>query len=122
MAFDLSYSTLRPSKRGFVRGLGLMLGLLVLGGCKAGQRQQPVAEARDTAGASARQEESRMWMTIGERRFAITLADTDAARAFVAQLPLTLDMAELTATKSTPTCRRRCPPMHTGRERSTAVI
>ena len=36
-----------------------------------------------------------MWMTVGERRFAITLADTAAARAFAARLPLTLDMAEL---------------------------
>ncbi|PPJ41321.1 hypothetical protein C0063_15855 [Pseudoxanthomonas sp. KAs_5_3] len=36
-----------------------------------------------------------MWMTVGERRFAITFADTAAARAFVARLPLTLDMAEL---------------------------
>ena len=36
-----------------------------------------------------------MWMTIGERRFAITLADTEAARAFAAMLPLTLDMEEL---------------------------
>jgi hypothetical protein len=38
-----------------------------------------------------------MWMTIGERRFAITLADNAAARAFEAQLPLTLDMSELNA-------------------------
>ena len=36
-----------------------------------------------------------MWMTVGERRFAITLNDNAAARAFAAQLPLTLDMAEL---------------------------
>ena len=36
-----------------------------------------------------------MWMTVGERRFAITLTDNPAARAFAAQLPLTLDMAEL---------------------------
>ena len=36
-----------------------------------------------------------MWMTVGERRFAITLADNSAARAFAAQLPLTLDMSEL---------------------------
>lgn len=36
-----------------------------------------------------------MWMTIGERRFAVTLADSVAARAFAARLPLTLDMAEL---------------------------
>src|SRR5688572_31711263 len=34
-------------------------------------------------------------MTIGKRRFAITLADNAAARAFAAQLPLTLDMGEL---------------------------
>ena len=36
-----------------------------------------------------------MWMIVGERRFAITLADNEAARAFAALLPLTLDMAEL---------------------------
>ena len=36
-----------------------------------------------------------MWMTVGERRFAITLANNAAARAFAAQLPLTLDMSEL---------------------------
>ena len=36
-----------------------------------------------------------MWMTVGEHRFAITLADTAAARAFSALLPLTLDMGEL---------------------------
>jgi Tfp pilus assembly protein PilP len=48
------------------------------------------------AGAvSAQPEELRMWMTVGERRFAITLTDNAAARAFAAQLPLTLDMSEL---------------------------
>ncbi|GAB3095150.1 cyclophilin-like fold protein [Cupriavidus yeoncheonensis] len=36
-----------------------------------------------------------MWMTVGEHRFAITLADNAAARAFAALLPLTLDMTEL---------------------------
>ena len=36
-----------------------------------------------------------MWMTVGERRFAITLTDNAAARAFAAQLPMTLDMSEL---------------------------
>lgn len=36
-------------------------------------------------------------MSIGTRRFAITLADNAAARAFAAQLPLTLDMADLNA-------------------------
>jgi hypothetical protein len=36
-----------------------------------------------------------MWMIVGERRFALTLTDNAAARAFVARLPLTLDMSEL---------------------------
>ena len=36
-----------------------------------------------------------MWLTVGERRFAVTLTDNSAARAFAAQLPLTLDMSEL---------------------------
>lgn len=36
-----------------------------------------------------------MWMTIGQRRFAITLADTEAARAFAGLLPLTIDMDDL---------------------------
>lgn len=36
-----------------------------------------------------------MWMTVGERRFAITLVDNEAAREFAAMLPLTLDMEEL---------------------------
>jgi hypothetical protein len=40
-------------------------------------------------------EELRMWMTVGERRFAITLADNAAARAFAGMLPLALDMTEL---------------------------
>ena len=36
-----------------------------------------------------------MWMTIGEQRFAITLVDNAAARAFAKRLPLTLDMSDL---------------------------
>ncbi|PJE54470.1 hypothetical protein TY87_15615 [Marinomonas sp. BSi20584] len=36
-----------------------------------------------------------MWITIGEHRFAAVLADTEAAREFLAMLPLTLDMADL---------------------------
>ena len=36
-----------------------------------------------------------MWMTVGDRRFAITLNDSETAHEFVAQLPLTLDMSEL---------------------------
>ena len=39
--------------------------------------------------------ERRIWMAVGERRFAVTLADNEAARAFAARLPLTLDMPDL---------------------------
>ena len=88
----------RSSKRRWLRGFGWVVGLLALGGCKASQPDAPVAVvaiAQDAARAPANPEEDRMWMTIGERRFAITLAHTAAARAFAAQLPLTLDMAEL---------------------------
>lgn len=77
-----------------LRGLGLLCGLLVLGGCDAAQ---PGASGSRVAAAAAtvQPEESRMWMSIGERRFAITLADTEAARAFAAMLPLSIDMADL---------------------------
>ncbi len=36
-----------------------------------------------------------MWMTVGEHRFAITLADSAASAAFASLLPFTLEMAEL---------------------------
>ena len=42
-----------------------------------------------------------MWMTVGERRFAVTLTDNAAARAFVELLPLTLEMAELNGNEKT---------------------
>ena len=80
------------------RGLSMLLGLFVLGGCEAGQAStsgSPAVAAADASPASVRPEESRMWMTVGERRFAITLADNVAAHAFAAHLPLTLDMSEL---------------------------
>jgi hypothetical protein len=81
-----------------MRRLRALLGLLALGACEAGQPATlgvPAAVAAEAAPPSARPEESRMWMTVGERRFAITLADNAAARAFAAQLPLTLEMSEL---------------------------
>ena len=78
-----------------LRGLGLLFGLLMLGGCEAGQPGTSSSPAVAAAAATVQPEESRMWMTLGERRFAITLADTEAARAFAAMLPLTIDMADL---------------------------
>lgn len=52
----------------------------------------PAAAAGPNANATG---EQRIWMAVGERRFSITLADNEAARAFAAQLPLTLDMPDL---------------------------
>jgi len=80
------------------RGLSLLLGLLVLGACQAGQPPTPgtlAVTGSDVAASSVKPEESRMWMIVGERRFAITLTDNLAARAFAAQLPLTLELVEL---------------------------
>jgi hypothetical protein len=70
----------------------------VLGGYAAGQPSKPpspTVASTDAAAAPIEQEESRMWMTVGERRFAITWADNPTAHAFAALLPLTMDMAEL---------------------------
>lgn len=81
-----------------LRGVSLLLGLLVLGGCEAGQQSasgSPAVAAADVAAASVKPEESRVWMTVGETRFAITLADNAAGRGFAALLPLTSDMSEL---------------------------
>ncbi len=78
--------------------MGLLCGLFVLGGCSAAQpgaSAAPATTSTTATAASIQPEESRMWMTVGERRFAITLADTEAARAFVAMLPLTIDMPDL---------------------------
>jgi len=72
--------------------------MLVLGACKHGNAlaSEPAAPTgTDTVSPTARPEEARMWMSVGERRFAIQLIDNAAARAFAAQLPLTLDMSEL---------------------------
>lgn len=49
----------------------------------------------DAASASSITEKYPMWMTVGEQRFAITLADNAAARTFVTLLPLTLEMSDL---------------------------
>ncbi len=110
--FGTNISRRRARSPRVLRGLSLLLALLVVGsGCEAGQDPPSgsrAVTAADGSPASTRQEE-RMWMTVGERRFAITLTDNAAARAFAAQLPLTLDMSELKAMRSTPTCGDRYP-------------
>lgn len=44
---------------------------------------------------------SRMWMTVGERRFAVTMEANEATQAFAALLPLTVDMSDLNANEKT---------------------
>lgn len=81
-----------------LRVLSPLFTLLVLTPCNAGNQpaQSPLAVTIEHVGAAvAKPEELRMWISVGEHRFALTLTDNAAARAFAAQLPLTLDMAEL---------------------------
>jgi hypothetical protein len=59
--------------------------------------------------ASANQEESRVWMSAGGTRFAITLTDNAAARAFAAMLPLTLDMPDLNGNEKHVTLPKALP-------------
>ncbi|KQW41841.1 MULTISPECIES: cyclophilin-like fold protein [Pseudomonas] len=66
--------------------LGLLASMLVLGS---------YSTMNEAASASSLTENTGMWMTVGEQRVAITLADNAAARALVALLPLTLDMSDL---------------------------
>lgn len=75
------------------RALGFTCGLLIMGGCDAAQSAGPAVPS--TQSPVAQTVESRIWMTVRGNRFAITLADTEAAREFVAMLPLSIDMPDL---------------------------
>ena len=73
-----------------LRVLSPLFTLLVLTPCNAGNQpaQSPLAVTIEHVGAAvAKPEELRMWISVGEHRFALTLADNATA--------LTLDMAEL---------------------------
>ena len=85
----------RLAARGLRGGLGLLFGLLALGGCEAAESSLQGLPTAVAAAAENKPQEASMWMTVGERRFAITLADNEATRAFAAMLPLTLDMTDL---------------------------
>ncbi|WP_434576449.1 cyclophilin-like fold protein [Pseudomonas sp. Z3-6] len=67
-------------------GRGLLAVMLVFGG---------YATMSGAASAPSKTENRVMWMTVGEHRFAITLADNAATRAFVTLLPLTVAMSDL---------------------------
>lgn len=78
----------------------------------------PEAAEQDVTQAPKKSDESRLWMTVGERRFAITLVDNEATRAFAATLPLTLDMEDLHGNEKKKNCMTRCPPVKAGPARS----
>jgi len=89
--------------------------------CQAAQAGASGSPAAAAETAAVKPEESRMWMIVGERRFSITLADNEAARAFAALLPLSLDMAELNGNekfadlpKALPTAASRPGTLRTG--------
>lgn len=78
--------------------LGVSLFLLALCGghpANAASAALPAAVEPDATQTPKKSDESRMWITIGERRFVITLAENEAARKLAAMLPLKLDMEEL---------------------------
>jgi hypothetical protein len=72
--------------------LGLLAGMAVLG-----------------TGAAQTAAIQRIWMTVGARRFALTLADGAAARALAARLPLTLDMDDLNRNEKKATLSQPLP-------------
>lgn len=76
----------------------LLIGLLAFSVITHAEQTDSAASAKTLAAAgyaAPTQEESRMWMTVGERRFGITLTPSPAARALLAQLPLKLHMEDL---------------------------
>jgi hypothetical protein len=92
--------------------LSLLVGLLMVCGCRAaegGAGGSPVPASARAAAPSTQPKQARMWMTVGERRFAVTLADTAAATAFARQLPLTLDMGELNGNEKHATLPKALP-------------
>jgi hypothetical protein len=80
------------------RAFIVLFSLMIPAGCAADQPSAqglPAVAAPATKAASVELKELRMWVNVGDRRFAITLIDNAAARAFAELLPLTLDMPDL---------------------------
>lgn len=77
--------------------------------CLAGVRLCLLFMLSGCAFAEPTLKEDRMWMTIGEQRFAITLEDSETSRALVRLLPLTLDMSELNANEKYASLPQRLP-------------
>ncbi len=77
--------------------------------CLAGVRLCLLLMLSGCAFAASAPKEERMWMTVGEQRFAITLEDSETARALARLLPLTLNMIELNANEKYASLSQRLP-------------
>ena len=69
----------------------------------------PLAAATDIADPSTGMENTIMWMTIGQQRFAITLEDNPTTRELATRLPLSLDMSDLNDNEKHVTLQRPLP-------------
>ncbi|MFL6591146.1 MAG: cyclophilin-like fold protein [Luteimonas sp.] len=72
-----------------------MIATCALAGCHTSEARAAVNRTPHKTTHSPQQERDRMWMSMGERRFAISLADTNAARTFARHSPLALAMNDL---------------------------
>ena len=100
-----------PTRRR-LRRLSLLIGLISVNACHAGEQFAQgliVVATAHVGAAAAKPEDSHMWMTVGEHRFSITLTASVAAHAFAAQLPLTLSMAELNGNEKHADLQRALP-------------
>lgn len=92
--------------------LGMALALFAVGSPLANELTQ------------AAQERRHMFMTVGTKRFAVTLDDNPTAHAFVQLLPTTIDMADLNGNEKHAILPRRLPtqPVPPGTIRSGDVM
>ena len=74
---------------------GALLGLALALSAGAADDRRAVGGTRSIDPPTTSREQALMWMTIGAKRFAVTLEDNATARAFVQLLPTTLDMPDL---------------------------
>ena len=92
---------------------GCLLGLTMFGACEARESSvssPPIAASVQVAQTTGAPVQTSLWMTVGERRFPITLADNEAARAFAELLPLTLDMPDLNGNEKHVELPKALPP------------
>ena len=74
---------------------GALLALALALSAGAADDRRAVGGTRSIDPPTTSREQALMWMTIGAKRFAVTLEDNTTARAFVQLLPTTLDMPDL---------------------------